>query len=149
MKIYILVLILFAARFLAVHSDGRLHTCDLDLVSEEGKEYFKPLSAKFLNNKCADIFAKRGTNGATYNLYLAEANAFREFIIAIETYEAKKSGKKLCANNEYALDISERQKFYEQVNLCDCYKKNNQETFLHCLIEKRKELTTIINNAND
>lgn len=86
-----------------MHSDGRLHTCDLDLVSEEGKEYFKPLSAKFLNNKCADIFAKRGTNGATYNLYLAEANAFREFIIAIETYEAKKSGKKLCANNEVSV----------------------------------------------
>ncbi|XP_039955615.1 uncharacterized protein LOC120771601 isoform X2 [Bactrocera tryoni] len=80
-------------------------------------------------------------------MYLEEAKAFKEFLMAIETYEARKSGKELCANKEYALDIGDRQLFYKQVDLCDCYKKNNQETFLNCLTEKRRELANLIKNS--
>ncbi|XP_018789509.1 PREDICTED: uncharacterized protein LOC108969325 [Bactrocera latifrons] len=149
MNIFPVVLILFVVRFLAVLSDDtRLYTCDFDLVSTDGKGYSSPLTPEFLSTKCAAIYDKRFTDKHTYNMYLEEAKAFKEFLMAIESYEARKSGKELCANKEYALDIGERQFFYKQVNLCDCYKKNNQETFLKCLTEKRRELASLINNSD-
>nr|XP_014095741.1 uncharacterized protein LOC106621410 [Bactrocera oleae] len=144
MKIYILVLILFAARFLAVHSYlfPDFYTCDFDLIDpkEQWRRYH-------FSDDCLSIY-KRRQYSDTYYLYLAEAHAFKKFTMAIENYEAKKSGKKMCANNEYALNLSERQKFYDQVNLGDCYKKSNKTALLNCLIEERTKLTTIINNAH-
>ncbi|XP_049307796.1 uncharacterized protein LOC125777325 [Bactrocera dorsalis] len=148
MNIFPVVLILFAVRFLAVLSDEtRLFTCDFDLVTPDGKGYTSPLSPQFLSRKCVAIYDKRFTDRTTYDMYLEEARAFKEYLMAIESYEARKSGKELCANKEYALDIWERQFFYKQVDLCDCYKKNNQETFLKCLTDKRRELANIINTS--
>ncbi|XP_011192597.1 uncharacterized protein LOC105218597 [Zeugodacus cucurbitae] len=145
MKIWLHLLLLFAVRLLAVNGYlPRLFTCDVDLVSEKGDQYYRPWRPDFLSQECKGVYNKRSTDNAMYRLYEEEALAFKEFIGAIETFEAKKSRKELCAKNDYPLHINYRQNFYKEVDLCSCYKKNNYETFLKCLIEKRKELTKII-----
>ena len=73
------------------------YTCDFDLIDpkEQWRRYH-------FSDDCLSIY-KRRQYSDTYYLYLAEAHAFKKFTMAIENYEAKKSGKKMCANNEVSV----------------------------------------------
>uniref|UniRef100_W8C0W3 Uncharacterized protein n=1 Tax=Ceratitis capitata TaxID=7213 RepID=W8C0W3_CERCA len=124
-----------------------LFTCDFDLVNGQGNSPYQPWTRSFLSSNCLNMYDKQHTDRHMYDMYMNEALEFRKFIAAIENYEAKKSGKPLCHDKEYALNLEDRQKFYQLANLFDCYKMNNYETFLNCITEKRKELVNIINNA--
>ncbi|XP_011207582.1 uncharacterized protein LOC105229171 [Bactrocera dorsalis] len=145
MKICSLILILFVMRSLAVniHETPPFDTCDFDLIDDTLTEYYSPMTSDFLSEECLRYWKNPYLRG----LYKKEAQAFRAFTLAIQTYEAKKSGKKVCENNEYALNLIERQKFYNQVDFSLCYMKTDQVSFLNCLIEKRTALTKIINKA--
>ncbi|XP_039956489.1 uncharacterized protein LOC120772137 [Bactrocera tryoni] len=145
MKICSLVLILFVVRGLAlvIHDTPPFFTCDFDLIDDTLTDYYSPMTSDFLSEECLRYWQ----HPFMRDLYRKEAQAFRAFSVAIQTYEAKISGKKLCENNEYALNLIEREKFYNQVDLSPCYMKTDQVSFLNCLIEKRTALTKIINKA--
>lgn len=83
----------------------RLYTCEFDLVraTENASDYWKPWPPSFLSDECRSVFNKRFTDAKTFQLYLDEATAFKKFTLALENFEAKKSGKKLCANREVSV----------------------------------------------
>ncbi|XP_054739983.1 uncharacterized protein LOC129245681 [Anastrepha obliqua] len=148
MKIRFLLLILFSVLFITPICAAKTDyfTCELDLVSENGEDSNKPWKPSFLTPECFAIYQKKTADPKGYELYENEANHFKNFLVALEMYEVKKSGAGLCANNNYAIFLKDRKEFYKQSNLCICYKTNNKESFLTCLVEKRKQLVKIINN---
>ncbi|XP_018789510.1 PREDICTED: uncharacterized protein LOC108969326 [Bactrocera latifrons] len=144
MNICLLVMLLFVVRSaVLINETPPFFTCDFDLVDDTLTGYYSPMQSKYLHDECLRYWHMPYMR----DLFRKEAQAFRAFTVAIQTYEAKISGKEVCENNEYALNLIERQKFYNQVDFSPCYMKTDQVNFLNCLIEKRTLLTKIINRA--
>ncbi|XP_036332581.1 uncharacterized protein LOC118743928 [Rhagoletis pomonella] len=53
---------------------------------------------------------------------------------------------------KHLINFKQRKELYKQSNLCDCYMKNNKESFLNCLAEKTKAVggyyTKILNGLD-
>ncbi|XP_012157522.1 uncharacterized protein LOC101452592 [Ceratitis capitata] len=146
----IICYLLFAAQFLATNSAPRLYSdsCDFEYVSDYGNETGRPIPANDLGTACAQAFPGRRTESAVYKNYLGEGYQFEHFLEQMEAYEAKKSGRELCHNDEYALFLDDRRRFYKKANFLDCYNKaaGGAKDFklLECVVDERKKITKAI-----